>query len=317
MAVTTPIVAGVDNYINIYAESAWGTRPGSPTVLNLPVTSYTVAQQRNSRMTQAHYGQYGAVWPHHINGLVSGQIGGELTGIEPTGSSTSLADTIVGWAFGSETSKLLPSYGVEAIEGGVADHQHNGLRVNQFTLAGAESQSINYVLDVMGKSETALGDTATAMTLDMHGFPAFEFADASLTIGGTAYDMKSFQLQRQNNLKVHYAGSSTPLVMVRGSRNTSFSCVLFKQNADWDVIRRSFTETDVAIVLTIKGRHAGTGASGTFRKLVFTMAACRYLVPQDAHAFDDLTTVTIPFQCLLSVSEGSGVPEISYVSSIE
>jgi hypothetical protein len=314
MAVTTPIVGGVDNYVNIYSESTWGTRPASPTVLNLPVTGYTVTSQRNSRQTQAHYGQFGAVWTHHVNGMPAGQLTGELCGVEPTGSSTSLADTIVAWAFGSETSKFLPSYGIEAIEGGIADHQHNGMRINTFTLTGAESQSVNYVLDLMGKSESVLGDTATAMSIDMKGFPAFEFSDASITIGGTAYDMKSFQIQRQNNLKTHYAGSTNPTVMVRGSRLTSFQCVLFKQNDDWDEIRRAFTETDVAIVLTIKGRHAGTGASGTYRKFVFTMPAARYLVPSDAHAFDDLTTVTLPFQCLLNPSGGN---EITYVSSLE
>ena len=78
MAVTTPIVGGVDNYINIYSEATWGTRPGSPTVLNLPVTGYTVASQRNSRQTQAHYGQFGAIWTHHVNGMPSGKIAGEL-----------------------------------------------------------------------------------------------------------------------------------------------------------------------------------------------------------------------------------------------
>lgn len=314
MAVTTPIVGGVDNYVNIYSEATWGTRPGSPTVLNLPVTGYTVTSQRNSRQTQAHYGQFGAVWTHHVNGMPTGQLTGELCGVEPASSSTSLADTIVAWAFGSETSKFLPSYGIEAIEGGIADHQHNGMRINTFTLTGAESQSVNYTLDLMGKSESDLGGTATAMTIDMKGFPAFEFSDASLTIGGTAIDMKSFQLQRSNNLKVHYAGSTNPSVLVRGSRLTSFQCVVFKQDATWDTIRRAFTETDVAIVLTIKGRHAGTGASGTFRKLVFTMPACRYLVPADAHAFDDLTTVTLPFQCLLNPSGGA---EITYASSLE
>lgn len=314
MAVSTPIVAGVDNYINLYSEATWGTRPETPTILNLPVTNYGVSMQRNSRQTQPHYGQFGAVTTHHVNGMLSGQIAGELCGVEPTGSSTSLADTIVGWAFGSETSKFLPSYGVECIEGGIADHQHNGLRVNTFTLAGSESQAITYTLDVMGKNETDLGDTATAMTIDMKGFPGFEFFDATLTIGGTAYDMKSFQLQRQNNLKVHYAGSQTPAVLVRGNRLTSFQCVLFKQDATWDTIRRSFTETDVAIVLTIKGRHAGTGASGTFRKLVFTMPSCRYLLPADAPAYDDVTTVTLPFGCQLNPAGGA---EITYASSLE
>lgn len=314
MSVTTPIVGGSDNYINIYSEADWSVRPETPTIINLPVTSYGVAAQRNSRQTQPHYGQFGSVSTHHINGMVSGQISGELTGVEPSGSSTSLADTILSWAFGSETSKFLPSYGVEAIEGGIADHQHNGLRVNSFTLSGAESQAVTYTLDLMGKSETALGGTATAMTFDAKGFPGFEFSDATLTIGGTSFDMKSFQLQRQNNLKVHYSGSTTPTVIVRGNRLTSFQCVLFKQNADWDTIRRSFTETDVAIVLTIKGRHAGTGASGTFRKLVFTMSNSRYLVPQDSSAYDDLTTVTLPFACQIPTGGGA---EISYVSSLE
>ncbi|CAB4177912.1 hypothetical protein UFOVP1004_38 [uncultured Caudovirales phage] len=314
MAVTTPIIGGVDNYINIYSESTWGTRPGSPSIINLPVSNYGVSMQRNSRQTQPHYGQFGAVTTHHVNGMLSGQIAGELSGVEPTASATSLADTIVGWAFGSETSKFLPSYGVEAIEGGIADHQHNGLRVNTFTLSGSESQAITYTLDVMGKNETDLGGTATAMTIDMKGFPGFEFFDSTLTIGGTAYDMKSFQIQRQNNLKVHYAGSQTPAVLVRGNRLTSFQCVLFKQDAQWDTIRRSFTETDVAIVLTIKGRHAGTGASGTFRKLVFTMPSCRYLLPADSHAYDDVTTVTLPFGCQLNPAGGA---EITYASSLE
>ena len=313
MAVSTPIVAGSDNYISIYSESAWGTRPETPTVINLPVTNYGVAVQRNSRQTQPHYGQFGSITTHHVNGMPAGQITGELTGVEPSGSSTSLAQTVLGWVFGAETSKSLPSMGVEFIQGGIADRQHNGMRVNQFTLAGAEGQAVTYTLDVMGKTESALGAAATAMAIDMKGFPGFEFSDVTLSIGGTAFDIKSFQLQRQHNLKTHFAGSTAPVAMVKGNRLTSFQCVAFKQTDDWDDIRNSFTETDAEIILTIKGRHGGTGASGTFRQAVFTMSNCRYLVPQDAHAYEDLTTVTLPFQCMIPNGGGS---EISIAYSL-
>lgn len=314
MAISTPIVAGAENYINIYSEATWGTRPVSPTVINLPVTNYGVAMQRNSRQTQPHYGQFGAISTHHVNGQPAGQIAGELSGVEPTGSSTSLAQTILGWVFGAETNKFLPSMGVEFIQGGIADRQHNGLRVNAFTLSGAESQAVTYTLDVIGKTESALGDTATAMSIDMKGFPGFEFADVTLSLGGTAYDIKSFQLQRQHNLKTHYSGSNTPSVLVKGSRITTFQCVGFKQTDDWDDIRNSFSETDVEAILVLKGRHGGTGLSGTFRKITITMPKCRYLVPQDQHAYDDLTTVTLPFACHIPDGGGS---EISLAYALE
>ena len=314
MAISTPIVAGADNYINVYSESAWGTRPVSPTIINLPVTNYGVQMVRNSRQTSPHYGQYGAGYTRHVNGNPAGQITGELTGIEPSGSSTSLAQTVLDWCFGAETSKNLPSYGIEYVQGGIADRQHNGMRVNSLTLSGAEGQAVTYSLDVIGKTESALGASATAMSIDMKGFPGFEFSDVTLTLGGTAFDIKSFQLQRQNNLKLHYAGSTVPQVLVRGSRITTFSCVAFKQDGSWDDIRNSFTESDVAAVLVMKGRHGGTGASGTYRKITITMSKCRYLVPQDQHAYDDLTTVNLPFACHIPDGGGS---EISIAYALE
>lgn len=313
MAVDTPIVAGSDNYVNIYTESTWGTRPASPTVINLPVTNYGVAMTRHARQSQPHYGQFGAVSTHHVNGMPAGQITGELSAIEPSGSTTSLAKSLLDWVFGAETSKLLPSMGIEFIQGGIADRQHNGMRVNQFTLTGAEGQAVTYSLDVMGKTESALGAAATAMGIDMKGFPGFEFSDVTLTLGGTAYDIKSFQLQRQHNLKTHYSGSTSPIALVKGNRLTSFQCVAFKQTDDWDDIRNSFTETNISNVLTIKGRHGGTSASGTFLQIAITMPNSRYLVPQDAHAYEDLSTVTLPFQCMIPNGGGS---EISIAYSL-
>ena len=308
MAITQAIIGGSDNYIHLWAESTWGTKPGSPALIYMPVTNYGVAMTKNSRETKPHYGQFGKAGVFHVTGQPAGQITGELCGVEPSSSATSLAKTILDWVFGGEADTFLPSKGIEFAQGpDIANQQHDGLRVNTFTLAGAEGGAVTWTLDVMGTTDTAV-TTANTISADLKGFPGFEFSDCVLTIGGTAIDIADFSLQRQHGLKVKYLGGTTPKVIAKSMRNTTFQFKIVKQAAAYDVIRRTIgTETDSALVLTMNGKHGGTGASGTYTTIAFTMPKSRLLMPGDAHSFEDITMTDLPYACLIPDGGGAEI----------
>jgi len=303
---TDNILVGGNRHLTGWDESTWGTKPGSPDYVYLPLTEYGVRLNRKRRSNRPYFGQFGVKHGKTTSGMPQGNMAGALHGYYPATITTSLAEWIITKAFGNPASNDLPSFGVEDAQGpDLSNKQHNGLRINTFTLTGTEDDdSVLWTADVMGKTEVSV-ETAQTVPNDLEKLTEFEFPDVTLSVAdssdGVEIEMQSFQLVRNNNLRPAYVGSRSPRHLKRTTRNTSFQTVILKNSDTYDEAERLFINGDpdaeYDLTLTLLGLHNGT-ASDDYARLVISMPRCQLVMPEDAHALEDYTRTTLNFEIL-------------------
>ena len=299
------------HYYYAYAEETWGTTPGSPARVLLPLDSYGVNFMTDRRTSQPQIGQYGRKHGRRFRGRVEGSLGGPLFPQFDVSTSKSKAQFLLDWVFGGEADINLPSIGVEVAEVGIADagKRHAGLRCSQFTLTGSEdSGRIDWSASVTGKSEALLAaGSYVAVPHDLNLLTDFEFADTVLTIDSVAQEMKSFQIVRNQPLQVHYLGSTTPSALVKVGRETTMQFVILKQSSGCDAIRRTVTaEAELDIQLVLKGKHEGTG-SDTYTTITIDIPRAQIATVTDGHSRDNISTVTIDIDGLKPDSSAADI----------
>lgn len=282
---------GAKKFLFLYPEATWGTKPGSPSYFPLPVTEYNVFFKPENRQATPYIGIFQRKHSKNTKGMPSGTLTAALHGYTTTGASTSLMQMLLDWAFGDHEEEATASKGIQWVEDGAADKEHNGVRVNSATLQGSDDSGFfEMSLDLMAKSEAADGSfSAQTLPDDRERIVDCEFADSTLSIGGSAVAYKSAQLQIQNGLKVEYLNSFTPTLILKSQRVVTFQCTLIKNADTYDALRRASTATEQAIVWTIKGLHNGTGTGGTsYTQAAITMGRCSFLNADEQGAMADI-----------------------------
>lgn len=299
-------IHGEKSYLFIAPEATWGTAPGSPGYIFLPVTSYGVALQKERRNAQPFVGLRQRKHGRSYRGMPSGQLVAPLFGWFPgSGTSTSasdesLAEHLMQWAFAHHESVDLPSKLAEWAEGpDVANKRHLGLRVNGATLEGsAGAGNVSLTLDLMGKSEVNF-TTAQTIPNDMERIVEFDYSDCSFTIGGASIALESFRLQVAHNLTPTYLNSTAPSHLAAGQRVLSVQFVPVKNSKTYDDYHRLFTETELELTITMKGLHNGTGGAGTnYTQCVITLPRCAFVNTEDNRNIADLMRQPLNFDVL-------------------
>lgn len=312
-------IVGAKSYLNLITESTWGTKPGTPSRVYVPVEDYGVQFQTQKRQGKPYLGLYQRKHGVRRQGHPAGQIVANLYGYQfgvdeavggttvAAGSSISIAEYLLDWAIADEAGTIheardLPSKTAEWAEGpDVSNVEHNGLRVNQATLSGGESSGVvQLALDVLGKSEANLGSAATIPT-DHEELVDMEFADVVFKLddgaGGSlaALSIASFQLQVQHNLIVKYNNADNPTLIVKGDRLVTLQVTIDKNANTYDAFRRTLSsETDFVGQLIVQGLNNGTGASAwTIGTMDF--AKLRYVDHQDTRGRDALFQQPLQF----------------------
>lgn len=295
-------IHGIKSYLCLADESSWGATPETPTYLHIPYESYDVRFIRQRRNAKVGLGirtrKHGRSW----SGMCQGGLTVPFYGWVPAGS-VSIAEYLHTWAIGAPTAIELASKLSEFAEGpNVGNFRHNGLRVNQYTLAGdAQSGRILQTLDLMGKSETAV---ATAQTLpdDREKAVEADFLDVTATLGGNPIDIEAFAYTCQNNLKPNYtagatAGGKTPSGLYAGDRIETLMVRMVKNSDTWQALQRAFTESESAITITIKALHNGT-LSDTYATLALAFTRLAFVEPGEQRSLDDLFREGLMFEVL-------------------
>lgn len=298
MPALSTVITGQNIHVTAWDESTWGTKPGSPVYKFLPCYEYGVKLQTERRQSRPMLGGFGRKHGSRFKGRPQGPMSGPLLGYHR--DAESLAQFVLDWAFGNETSNFPASIGVERAEGpDVANEQANGLRANSATIQGSEDEGfVAWSVDAIGHSVGAVA-TAQSVPADLDRLSEFEFCDVSMTVDSTAVQISSFNLTRNNNLVAKYLGDKTPQVLARTDRSTLFTFDLPKQADTYDVARRTLaTETEYDITLTLEGLHNGSGASGTKTRIVVDMPRCQLINPEDAYSIDGLAMTTVNLECL-------------------
>lgn len=287
-------------FTHFYAETTYGTKPGSPTRVLVPLEDYGVAVQQRRGQSRPRIGLRVGKHSHNTGHMLSGQISGKLTGYHPSGLSKSIAQYLMEFAFPDPDADL-DSFGVESAQGpDVANQQHNGLVFGSFTLSGSEDDdSISFTADLMGKSEEALA-TAAAIPNDLEKLSQFDFSGSQLVIDGasTPTEFRGLQLQNQLNTTLKYNANRTPSVVCRGEQVITFSYDIYKDDDVYHAIKRASsagTDTYQDIALTLFGRHNGS-STNTYTQLDIDMPYCHVLDVVDR--IDVPTVSTISLQVL-------------------
>jgi hypothetical protein len=300
------ILVGGNLHYTAWAESVWGTKPGSPDEFLLPLTECGIKLNRKRRNNLPYFGQFGRKHGKTVSGYPQGNIAGALHGYHPAGLSKSVAQWLLEMAFNSPASNDLPSFGIESAQGpDIANKQWDGLRMNSFTLSGSEDDGVvMWSADVIGKLET---QPATAYTVpdDLEKFSEFEFSDCVLTVAdssdGVVLEMQSFQLVRNNGLKPAMLGGRSPTHLKRTQRNTTFQCVILKNSDDYDDAERLFIDntpdSEYDLTLTLRGLHNGS-STNNYTTVSIVMARAQLATPDDAHAVEDYSRTTLNFDLL-------------------
>jgi len=106
-----------------------------------------------------------------------------------------LLTNALGWGSSSPwtPSSSLSSINLWADKGDLQTYKYTGCRLNRLMLSGQEFQFLKARCDFIGESETEVTDlTTTGVTIDCAN--CFPFKDIVLTIGGTAFKLKQFDL---------------------------------------------------------------------------------------------------------------------------
>lgn len=305
-------IIGAKSYAALISETTWGTKPGAPTRVHLPVEDYGVQFQHAQRQAKPYLGLFQRKHSQRRQGMPGGSIATSLFGAVDSGVSISLAEYLLDWAICDEAGTIheasaLPSKTVEWAEGpDISNVEHNGLRVNQCTIAGNESSGVVSVsLDVMGKTEAALASAATIPT-DHEDLNEFEFEDVVFKLndgaGGAvaAVSIVGFQLQVQHNLLVKYNNNSAPQLLVKTDRLVTMQVTLDKNSDDYDVVRRTLSsETDYIGELILQGLNNDTTATpgNVWTIATIDFPKMRYLTHQDQRNRDSIYQTPLQFIC--------------------
>lgn len=291
-------IHGIKSYLVLGDESVWGTTPGTPSFVHLPVMSYSVKMNRDRRNSQVFVGLMQRKHGRSFRGMPAGALQTNLYGYKPGGASTSIMQYLIDWACSQpETIEKLSKFADWAEGPDVSNVRHNGLRVNGWTVEGsADSGTVTINLDLMGKTESALA-TAQALPNDRELCVEMEFSDCTFELGGSSIDLRSFRWQGQNNLAATYLNGTSPSVLAAGELVESLNFQILKADDTYSAYNRAFAEQEMTGQIVLKGAHNGTG-TGTYTVLTIDFNRLAFVAPEDTRALNALMEQGLQFDVL-------------------
>lgn len=313
---------GAEMSYHAYSEASWGVTPGTPDYLFLPLETFGIVHTTDRREAKPYFGQLAKKHGRRFKPRSEGSIGGALHGEYVTDGSDSVskAEWLLKKVFGTESGPTIPSFAIlrqESITN--AGKRFPGLRINQFTLTGsADSGRIEWNSSVMGLPEVQFANGSyRTVPNDLKKLTEFEYWDSTFRINDNGvssaadtFCFQNFTLTRNHGLKPVFGNCSAgPTSINRTVRDTQFNFRIEKKNNSWDTARRLMTsETEFEVVVELKGKHSGTGGSGTeYAVITITMPRCQLLNPQDADTFDDISFIDVQTEVLKPDSSSAQV----------
>ncbi len=266
MSIETPIV-GAKNYAVLVDESSWGTFPGGPTYIHVPVTDYGVKWQPVNRQAKPFAGLLQRKHSRNIKGMVGGALNTQLFGWQPTGLTMSLAQYLLTWGFSNPETLDLASKSAEWAEGpNISNKRHIGLRCNGATLSGSEDSGIALSLDLQGRDELGQATVTTAQTLpnDRNRMVEFLFEHCTCELNGAEIPIGGFSWTVNRSLVGRYYNNTRLQTLRATDFKSTLSLTKPKEDDTWDAALRALDPDDANTVsLTLLGLHMGTGEADT------------------------------------------------------
>ncbi len=296
-----PYIVGAQKYLAMADEPSWGTTPSPFTYIQFPVQNYTVRSHPNKRNANMFDGLFSRRHGKIMQARPAGQLVTSLFGWRPAGLSESLAEYLMTWAFNYE-DQILPSKLVEWYEGpNLANKRHTGLQVNRASLRGSEgAQVLTLTLDVMGQFERGQSVVGAAQALpdDRNAEVEFQFSDVTFALAGSNLNIGAFSLDLNNGLVSRFQNSFNPTIQVKTRRDVNLTITPLKTDDTYDLLRNTAAMSEFTGVLTLKGLHMTTGATGDYAVLTITFPRLQFSDVEDIGGKNSLIDQGISFDVL-------------------
>lgn len=302
-------VVGDFGYVNIVAESTWGTLADTPTYLFVPVNEYSVRHKSESRQANTFTGLMQRKHNNKFRGMPEGNMNLPLYGYQTTGSgsSTSVMQYFLDWAYNEWEVAATASKSIEWAEGpNIANKRHLGMRVDTATLSGQDGGAWSLNLGLKGKSEVGQATMTTGQTLptDMEKMVHAEFSESTFTLAGSAILLESFSLTAEYGLQVKYLNSATPSLLLKTKRDIKVSITPVLNADTYEIYNRLAGMTEVTGGAVIKGLHNGTGATGDYTLATFAFPRLSFDSSQITGGRNEIRMTPLEFIALKPDSSG-------------
>jgi len=257
------ISGGWNPYLFFGPESTWGTAVTAD--IYVPYASYDVKAEPEFYTSDNFTGVRQRKANNEVlKTFLRGSMACDMLGYQVnSGALKSIAQHLIDAAVSAPADEDLSSHTFSWFDPNEGDGDdskvHDGMRVNQMTIAGDEaSGAVRLGLAFEGQQETV--DTKIALPDATRRRPML-YRDCTFKFGGVTTVLKSFSLTLDNGLIVRHNNSQWPSSIVAGPRVVGYSFGLDKLDAVYDVLRRGTTLTDQTAEIVCRGNHQGTGAN--------------------------------------------------------
>ena len=291
---------GWQKYLNLRAEQDWGVKDSGGTDLYVPYTEYSVAVQRQNTYADVFTGLRQRIHNRAQRATLMGTLAMPLWAHHIAGKS--VAETLIEWARSGNTNPFLDSFTAECFEADTDNKRHLGLRVAELAISGEAGADIRLLLSLEGRTEVG-GITPPSLSPTAPSPAEFLFEDARLFLSdeetassASASDeelaLRSFTLTMNNNLQTYHTNSFFPTVIAAGVREITFEFTVFKTDDTLDALRRAVDAASRTCRLELRGKHFGTGASGTYSQIEFHFDRLSLTNIEDAGDLNELVEQT-------------------------
>jgi len=186
-------VLGAMQKLRFVEEETWGSLPGSPSYIGLPISEdgYTLGLRGGYHFPAVKIGSYQRKYSAAVGRNLEGSL---LVGVWPE-----LAQYLFDFALGRDENGELPSYAFEFSSPGVEAKRHLGCKVDTLTISSAAaSPGLQLAFDLIGKAEEEITDFSAPSI--PAGVP-FVFQHATFEIDGEGSEgVEAFSIEVANNL---------------------------------------------------------------------------------------------------------------------
>jgi hypothetical protein len=278
----------------LQSETSWGT-VGSDVDRYIPLTNFALKADVETREAKVYTGVRQQKFAEKVRRKLGGTISCPLYGFWAPSASQSFAQYLIEWAFGSPGTADRDSKSLNWIDD-VSASRWSGLRVDEATLSGDPS-GVTLSLTLAGKAETGTTWFGTLPNNRGH-LLEFLFADVALTFDGSALPIESFSYTIRHNLALKFNSGYEPSSLRSAGSQQSLTIKPLKTSAAMAVLQRLAAMSHKTASMTLSGRHAGTGASGTATQVVFAFNRLAIIDANDSVTPDDYNWQPITMSCL-------------------
>lgn len=292
---------GARSQLTAVVESTFGTTPGTPTMLTLPINTHSLDLTKASVESNEIRSDRQIATFRHGNKSVAGNIEVEF---RPSDYDDLLEAALFGAFDTSNVLKLGTTFKSFSMEDGALDiNQYRlftGLSVNTFEMKLSPNEMVMATFGMVGKTMTISGSSADATPNAAISDEPFDAFSGSLSEGGSPIaTITALNLSVENNLQPTFViGSDSTPQMEYGRGRVTGSMMVYFENAS--LINKFINETESSLEFVLS-------SSVTGETYTFELPKVKYSGASVPLANEQSRLVTLPFIGLYNSSDATSL----------